>query len=232
MQIQLYHKPNSRSQRIVWLFEELGLDYDILVCDTLDDANTHQLQQVHPLAKFPTVKITELEHTFFLSETSAIAEWFSTRQQSLGAMDLDGSALVDYYYWKNFAEATFMPNLALKQIFSQLAIRTPWPIRFIPRAIQYGFNRGYLNPLLQQQMQMINQHLTTQPWVAGSQLTIADILLWFPLHACTHLNDHYMHYPAINSYLQQIEDRPAFQRALSKGQWSASIFKQYWAEAN
>lgn len=232
MQIQLYHKPNSRSQRIVWLFEELGLDYDILVCDTLDDANTHQLQQAHPLAKFPTVKITELEHTFFLSETSAIAEWFSTHQQSLGAMNLDSSALVDYYYWKNFAEATFMPNLALKQIFSQLAIRTPWLIRFIPRAIQYGFNQGYLNPLLQQQMQMINLHLTKQPWVAGAQFTIADILLWFPLHACTHLNDRYMHYPAINSYLQQIEDRPAFQRALSKGQWSAPIFKQYWAVAN
>ena len=147
-------------------------------------------------------------------------------------MNLDGAALVDYCYWKNFAEATFMPNLALKQIFSQLAIRTPWLIRFIPRAIQYGFNQGYLNPLLQQQMQMINQHLSTQLWVAGSQLTIADILLWFPLHACTHLNERYMHYPAINSYLQQIEDRPAFQRALSKGQWSASIFKQYWAEAN
>ena len=232
MQIQLYHKPNSRSQRIVWLFEELSLDYDILFCHSWDDANTCQLQQTHPLAKFPTVKITQLGHTFFLSETSAIAEWFSTQQQSLGTLNLGGSALVDYYYWKNFADASFMPNLALKQVFSQLAIRTPWPVRLIPKAIQYGFNRGYLNPLLEQQMQMINQHLTTQPWVAGSQFTIADILLWFPLHACTHLNDRYTHYPAINAYLQQIQDRPAFQRALSKGQWSASIFKRYWAEAN
>jgi len=232
MQIQLYHKPNSRSQRIVWLFEELCLNYDILVCHILDDANTRQLQQAHPLAKFPTVKITEHQHTFFLSETSAIAEWFSAHQQSLGATNLDASALVDYYYWKNFADASFMPNLALKQIFSQLTIRTPWLIRFIPRAIQYGFNQGYLNPLLQQQMQMINLHLTKQPWVAGSQFTIADILIWFPLHACTHLNDRYTHYPAINAYLQQIQDRPAFQRALSKGQWSAPIFKQYWAVAN
>jgi glutathione S-transferase len=232
MQIQLYHKPNSRSQRIVWLLEEFGLDYDILVCGTLDHANTRQLQQAHPLAKFPAVKITKLEQSVFLSETSAIAEWFSTHQQGLGTMNLDGAALVDYCYWKNFAEATFMPNLALKQILSQLAIRTSWLIRFIPRAMQYGFNQGYLNPLLQQQMQIINQHLSTQLWVAGSQLTIADILLWFPLHACTHLNERYMHYPAINSYLQQIENRPAVQRALSKGQWSASIFKQYWAEAN
>lgn len=232
MQIQLYHKPNSRSQRIVWLFEELSLNYDILFCHSWDDANTCQLQQAHPLAKFPTVKITELEHTFFLSETSAIAEWFCAHQQSLGAMNLDSSALMDYYYWKNFADASFMPNLALKQIFSQLALRTPWLIRFIPRAIQYGFNQGYLNPLLQQQMQMINLHLTKQPWVAGSQFTIADILIWFPLHACTHLNDRYTHYPAINAYLQQIQDRPAFQRALSKGQWSDEIFKQYWAVAN
>lgn len=95
MQIQLYHTPNSRSQRIVWLFEELGLDYDILVYHTLDDAHIRQLQQAHPLAKFPTVKITKLEHTVFLSETSAIAEWFSTHQQRLGAMNLDGAALVN-----------------------------------------------------------------------------------------------------------------------------------------
>ncbi|QDK97063.1 glutathione S-transferase [Acinetobacter tandoii] len=214
MHIQLYHKPNSRSQRIIWLFEELGLDYDILFCPTLDDTNTHHLEQIHPLAKFPTVKITEHQHTFFLSETSAIAEWFSVRQQSLGTINLDNTALTDYYYWKNFADASFMPNLALKQIISQMAIRTPWLVRFIPHAIQYGFNRSYLNPLLQQQMHMINQHLTTQTWLAGSQLTIADILLWFPLQACTHLATCYADYPATNRYLQQIQDRPAFQRAL------------------
>lgn len=72
--------------------------------------------------------------------------------------------------------------------------------------------------------QSASQHTTG---VAGSQLTIANILLWLPLYACIHLHDGYKHYPAINVYLQQIEDRPAFQRALSKGQWSASIFKQY-----
>lgn len=92
-------------------------------------------------------------------------------------MGLDNTALIDDYYWKNFAEASFMPNLALKQIFAQLSLRTPWPVRFILRGIQYAFNQGYLNPLLRQQIQVIHQHLTANTWFAGSQFTIADILL-------------------------------------------------------
>ena len=147
-------------------------------------------------------------------------------------MDLDHAALADYYYWKNFAKASFMPNLALKQIFAQLSLRTPWPVRFIPRGIQYAFNQGYSSPMLRQQIQSFHQHLTATTWVTGSQFTTADILLWFPLQACTHLATCYVDYPATNRYLQQIQDRPAFQRAISKGDWSISIFKQCWSVAN
>ncbi|MGY5392302.1 glutathione binding-like protein, partial [Acinetobacter sp. NigerLNRRAM0016] len=160
------------------------------------------------------VTITENQQTLHLAETSAIAEWLSHHSQRLGAMDLDQAALADDYYWKNFAEASFMPNLALKQIFAQLSLRTPWPVRFILRGIQYAFNQGYLNPLLRQQIQVIHQHLTANTWIAGSQFTIADILLWFPLQACTHLDARYADYPASNRYLLRIQDRPAFQRAL------------------
>ena len=56
---------------------------------------------------------------------------------------LDNAGLADDYYWKNFAEASFMPNLALKQIFAQLSLLTPWSVCFIPRSIQYAFNWGY-----------------------------------------------------------------------------------------
>ena len=87
-------------------------------------------------------------------------------------------------------------------------------MRFISRSIQYAFNRGYLNPLLRQQIQGIHQHLTANTWITGSQFTIADILLWFALQACTHLATCYADYPATNCYLLQIQDRPAFQRAL------------------
>ena len=84
--------------------------------------------------------MTEGQQTLHLAETSAIAEWLSHHSQRLGAMDLDSAALADDNYWKNFAKASFMPNLALKQIFAQLSLRTPWPARFISRSIQYAFN--------------------------------------------------------------------------------------------
>lgn len=78
-----------------------------------------------------------------------------------------------YYYWKNFAEATFMPDLALKQVFAAIVARTPFPVRFISRFFKFGFDQGYLNQTLKQHMQMIDAYLQTHSYVAGHQFSIA-----------------------------------------------------------
>ena len=133
-----------------------------------------------------------------------------------------------FYYWKNYCEATFIPDLVLKQIFHQIVQRTPFPIRFIPKLLKYGFNQGYLNQSLQRQMNMIDKYLEHHLWFAGDQFTIADILMWFPLLACS---QNYSQFKHIQRYLAQIENRPAFKNALIKGQWSASTFNAYWTIA-
>lgn len=226
MQIRLFHLQNSRSQRIIWFLEELGLNYELIIKYHSDvDENKNS---PHQLSKFPTIEIIEQGKISILAETSAILDYLSHLHPQLGQNNLLSQQLQNFYYWKNYCEATFIPDLVLKQIFHQIAQRTPFPIRFIPKLLKYGFDQGYLNQSLQRQMSMIDKHLEHHLWFAGDQFTIADILMWFPLLACS---QNYSQFKHIQRYLTQIENRPAFKNALIKGQWSASTFNAYWTIA-
>ncbi|MBP2606054.1 glutathione binding-like protein [Acinetobacter calcoaceticus] len=226
MQIRLFHLQNSRSQRIIWFLEELGLNYELIIKYHSDvDENKNS---PHQLSKFPTIEIIEQGEFSILAETSTILDYLSHLHPQLGQNNLLSQQLQNFYYWKNYCEATFIPDLVLKQIFHQIVQRTPFPIRFIPKLLKYGFDRGYLNQSLQRQMNMIDKHLEHHLWFAGDQFTIADILMWFPLLACSQNDSQFKH---IQRYLIQIENRPAFKNALIKGQWSASTFNAYWTIA-
>ena len=226
MQIRLFHLQNSRSQRIIWFLEELGLNYELIIKYHSDvDENKNS---PHQLSKFPTIEIIEKGEISILAETSAILDYLSHLHPQLGQNNLLSQHLQNFYYWKNYCEATFIPDLVLKQIFHQIAQRTPFPIRFVPKLLKYGFDQGYLNQSLQRQMNMIDKHLEHHLWFAGDQFTIADILMWFPLLACSQNDSQFKH---IQRYLAQIENRPAFKNALIKGQWSASTFNTYWTIA-
>lgn len=226
MQIRLFHLQNSRSQRIIWFLEELGLNYELIIKYHSDvDENKNS---PHQLSKFPTIEIIEQGEISILAETSAILDYLSHLHPQLGQNNLLSQQLQNFYYWKNYCEATFIPDLVLKQIFHQIVQRTPFPIRFVPKLLKYGFDQGYLNQSLQRQMSIIDKHLEDHLWFAGDQFTIADILMWFPLLACS---QNYSQFKHIQRYLAQIENRPAFKNALIKGQWSASTFNAYWTIA-
>ncbi len=226
MQIRLFHLQNSRSQRIIWFLEELELNYELITKYHSDEDKNNN--SPHQLSKFPTIEIIEQGQTAILAETSAILDYVSHLHPELGQNNLLGQQLQSFYYWKNYCEATFIPDLVLKQIFHQIAERTPFPVRFIPKLLKFGFDQGYLNQSLQRHMSMIDKHLERHLWFAGDQFTTADILMWFPLLACS---PNYSQFKHIQRYLAQIENRPAFKNALIKGQWSASTFQTYWAIA-
>ncbi|WP_010112517.1 glutathione binding-like protein [Acinetobacter sp. P8-3-8] len=234
MHLTLYHLVQSRSQRILWLLEELNLNYNLKIYQKHIYENQHdELKQLNKFAQFPTVLISENEQTSstVLTETAAIADYLSYVTQQLGIQYLSAQEIIDFYFWKNFSESNFMPNLALKQIFSRIVQRTPFPIHYLAQFFKYAFDQGFLNKTLHQQMQMIEQQLATHTWIAGEHFTIADILLWFPLQACFELDTDFQRYSEIQRYLLQIQSRPAFQTALKKGQWSAPVFQKYWSNA-
>ena len=218
MQITLFHLPNSRSQRIVWLLEELKLDYELVICDQPSSKTD---------MKFPTVQIKQQGQIQLLSESSAIVEYLCQHEEKL-LIHPSNLHYWHYCFYKNFADASFMPNLALKQVFAQIAQQTPWLVRFVSLAFKVAFNRAYLNPELHKQMQMLNHHFMQHTWLAGDVFSSSDLLLWFPLQACEFAHPKFSDYPALAQYLKQIKSRPAFQTALQKGHWSAVEFQRYW----
>lgn len=217
MNITLFHLPNSRSQRILWLLEELKCDYKLILANAVSDKKN---------IKYPTIEVVDEGNVITLSETSAIAEFLCHHFKEYAHHLTDIRQSGSFFFWKNYPDGSFMPDLALKQIFNQIVNQTPWPLRFISKSIQFAFHKGYLDGSMKMHMDKIEHHLTGRTWV-DCEFGICDILLWFPLQAC-HVSTPQGNYPNIEEYLKRIADRSAFKAALKKGKFTEEIFYKYW----
>ena len=216
----LHHLQNSRSQRILWLLEELGLSYKLKLYDATQARQTN--------LKFPMLDISHDTQAIRLTESRAIIEYLCQLQQKL-IIQPDHVEYWNFCFYKNYSDASLMPNLALKQVFQHIKQQTPFVIRFVSLAFQSAFNHAYLNPELHQQLKEIDTHLSTHAYFAGDVFSYADILMWFPLYATSYATPQFAQYQAIQHYFTQIQSRPAFNTAMTRGQWSASYFEHYWS---
>ena len=228
--IRVYHLINSRSQRIIWLLEELGLEYEIIFCnrDPKTGMAEKSLEQIHPLGKAP-ILVDTTTHEIALAETGAIVDYLIEQYGNGLLIPQSGTQeKVFYHYWKNFSEGSFMPNLALKQVFARITKMSPLLVRPILTLIEKAVNQRYINPTLHSELDYIEQHLKQYEWLAGSEFSAADVLMTFLLEAvCVNLATRDQ-YSRIFAYVDRARTRPANQRAASRGQWSTASFKQYW----
>ena len=165
----LHHLQNSRSQRILWLLEELELPYELKLYDTVQARQTN--------LKFPTLDIPHDTQTVRLTESSAIVEYLCQRHQKL-IIPHDHTQYWNFCFYSHYSDASLMPNLALKQVFQHIKQQTPLLVRFVSLAFQSAFNRAYLNPELHRQLKEIDTHLNTHAYFAGDVFSYADILMW------------------------------------------------------
>ena len=148
----LHHLQNSRSQRILWLLEELELYYEIKLHDATQARQTN--------LKFPTLDISHDTQTIRLTESSAIVEYLCQLHQKL-IIPHDHTQYWNFCFYSHYSDASLMPNLALKQVFQHIKQQTPLLVRFVSLAFQSAFYRAYLNPELHRQLKEIDTHLST-----------------------------------------------------------------------
>jgi len=217
--ITVHHLNNSRSQRILWLLEELGLPYEIRRYQR--DAKTMlappELLKVHPLGKSPV--ITDGEVT--VAESGAIVEYLlDTYGESSGLRPPRGGAdHRRYTYWLHFAEGSAMPPLLMKLIFMRIK-STPMPffVKPIARGIADKVLATFVDPNLERQMAFMEGELSQRPWFVGDQLSAADIQMSFPVEAANQragLSPKKT--PRLLDWLARAHARPAYQRALERG---------------
>ncbi len=215
--ITIHHLENSRSQRILWLLEELGLQYEITkyARDLETSLAPPELRKLHPLGKAPIV--TDGEKT--LAESGAIVEYLIDNYDDGRLRPADGTSLrLSYNYWLHYAEGTFMPLMILSLIISRIETAPmPFFAKPIAKGIAAKVRSGYLDANVKCNLDFMEASLGSSPWFCGDELTAADIQMSFAVEAAavrTNLSDDY---PNLASYLQRMQARPAYQAALEKG---------------
>jgi glutathione S-transferase len=215
--ITVHHLNNSRSQRVLWLLEELGVPYEIKKYQR--DAKTMlappELKRVHPLGKSPV--ITDGGNT--VAESGAIVEYLADRYGNGKFIPpANTPERLRYTYWIHYAEGSAMLPLLLKLIFSRVeSAPAPFFIRPIIRGIVKQVDGGFIDPQLQLHLDYIEAELGKSEWFAGKEITGADIQMSFPLEAASARGGRDKNRPNVTAYLARIHARPAYQRALEKG---------------
>ena len=214
--ITVHHLNNSRSQRILWLLEEIGAEYEIR--KYMRDPDTMrapaELKAVHPLGKSPV--ITEGDIT--VAESGAIVEYLVARHGPDLAPERGSPAHLDYTYWLHFAEGSAMPPLLIKLVVERInQAKMPFFAKPIARSIVSRLNAGFVQPEIDGIFGYVEQVLSARDWFAGDGFTAADIQMSFPLEAAAARGGIGASYPAIQAWLQRIHARPAYARALEKG---------------
>ncbi len=212
--VTVHHLDNSRSQRILWLLEELGVPYDITFYKRDKRLLAPPaLKAVHPLGKSPV--ITDNGRAF--AETGAIMDYLLNAYGDGRLVPPAGTeARFDYTYWMHAAEGTFMTPLLLKLVATGIRQRTPWPVKPVGNSIAGTLEKTLVNGPLAAMFDLWDQALTRSPWFAGDAFTAADIMMSFPVEAAASragASDR----PPIRTWLDAIHARPAYQAALKRG---------------
>lgn len=215
--ITVHHLDNSRSHRVLWLLEELGLDYEIVPYkrDPQTSLAPPSLMKVHPLGKSPV--ITDEDGT--IAESGAIIEYLIDRYGNGRLRPPEGTeARRRYTYWLHYAEGSLMPLLVTKLIFERIR-NAPMPFiaRPLAKRMVDEVNHQYLDPNVERHFAFLEQEVGRHPWIAGDELTGADVQLSFPLEAAAARAGMNGRFPQLTAYLKRMRDRPAYQRALERG---------------
>jgi len=215
--VVVHHLENSRSQRILWLLEELGVPYEVkrYARDKETMLAPPELRAVHPLGKSPVVT----DDGVTVAESGAIVEYLVDRYGNGRLIPPAGTPeRLRYTYWLHYAEGSAMPPLLLKLVFDRLEVAPmPFFIKPIARAISGRAKSAFIAPQIKLHLDYLDGELGKATWFAGNEMTAADIQMSFPLEAADARAGLAAGRPKLAAFLQRIHARPAYQRALAKG---------------
>ncbi len=215
--IVVHHLENSRSQRVLWLLEELGLEYRIerYERDPVTMLGPDSLAEVHPLGKSPVI----VDGDVTVAESGAILEYLVDRAGGDRLIPAAGTdARRAYTYWLHYAEGSLMPLLLIRLIFDRLS-QPPVPLLLRPagKVLAVGVRANFLRPRIEQQLAWVDSQLADTGWFAGDELTAADVQMSFPLEAALERGVVAGRHANIRAFVDRIHALPAYRRALERG---------------
>ncbi len=213
--IRVHHLEHSRSQRVLWLLEELGLPYEVVryARDPKTMLAPPALRAIHPLGKSPVVEADGE----VLAESGFILETLAERHGAGRLAPAPGTpAWSRYRYWLHYAEGSAMPPLLLALVFSKVR-RAPLLVRPVANAIADKVMSGFVTPQLRTHFGYLEAELSRFEWFAGDDFSAADIAMSFPVEAAAARGVVGAAHPRLRAWLDRIHARPAWRRALAAG---------------
>lgn len=202
--IIVHHLNNSRSQRVLWLLEELGIEYEIKFYER--DPKTmlapESLHQVHPLGKSPV--ITDAD--FAIAESGAIIEYIIDCYANGRLVPASGTPEhLRYTYWLHYAEGSAMPLLVMQLVLNKFG------------AGDSSVVSGFVAPQIKLHFDYIESELGKSTWFVGEEFTAADIQMSFPLELIAMHPKEVESRPKLKEFIDRIHGRPAYKSALERG---------------
>ena len=200
--IAIYHLETSRSERIVWLMEELGLEYKLEIFPREGTAAAPSpLKAIHPLGKAPLIR----DGDTVLAESGAIVEYIVHRYGGGRLVPRpDDPAFARYLYWLHFAEGSLMSLMLIALVLSRVPEAAASPVT------------ARIGERVKQMLAFVDSELGVGPWFAGAEFTAADVMMVFPFTTMRHFLDvDVSPYPNICAYVQRVEARPAYRKAMA-----------------
>ena len=214
--IVVHHLDHSRSQRVLWLLEELGLDYEMRLYarDPKTMFAPPSLLAVHPLGKSPVI----VDGDKTLAESGAILEYLvETYGAGRFAPPAGSPDHLRYRYFMHYAEGSLMTPLLMKLIFKRLPSGAPLVVRPVAGAIAEKVQADYIDPQIARHLDYLEGELADRPWFAGAAFSAADIQMSFPLEAAASRGGLDASRSKLMEFVERIRARPAYGRALAKG---------------
>ena len=207
--IVVHHLENSRSQRVLWMLEELGLPYEVkrYARNRATMLAPPELKAVHPLGKSPVIVDTATSAGLgdrTVAESGAIVEYLVDKADGRLGPPANREGALRYRFWLHYAEGSLMPPLLVKLVLGRVPI--------LGRAAQRR-----VQPMIDVHLDYVESELAQRPWFAGGEMTAADIMMSFPLEAARSRAGLGPSRPATIAWLDKLHARPAYQTALEKG---------------
>ena len=216
--LHLHHLENSRSFRILWLLEELNVDYKLTSYNrNKKHLAPDSLKQIHPLGHAPILEVDER----ILVESGFIIEYLIKHydnEQLFKPADTDEAAWEAYTFWMHFAEASVMPPLVMRLVFTKVVEKSPMLIKPISKSIQKQVENSMIDKNLKIMLNMMEQQLQDNHWFAGAAFSAADIQMYIPvLGANAGKGLDKTKYANLLTWLKRCKERLAFKHAEEKG---------------
>lgn len=203
--LTVHHLNNSRSQRVLWMLEELGFEYELRKYERNPDMSApDELKLIHPLGKSPIVEDVSNVSRLVLVETGAICEYLVAKADGKLGPPSELKDRLLYRQFLHYAEGSVMPALFAMLVASKVPVLGRFAVKRI-------------RPMLDVHLRYVENELAQRPWFAGNEISAADIMMSFPIEAARKRKIISSDHPATQRWLDRIHGRPAYKAALQRG---------------